>query len=196
MNKKKILKIVCLVLILALLWGLAWSWSITKVVKKNSKDSKMKNQHALVKNIIVTETQDMKKYWEFYAKSGEYYSENNSIQLNDLIGNFYDKNGEVVVSFKTNKGMYDEKSKKVILNGDNLFVGKNNAQLYADELIWQGQDADILANGNVQFIQNGKIITKSQKAVFNSDLTNFKIIGNTKTELFGDDETKKKYTSL
>ena len=196
MNKKKIVKIVCLVLALALLWGLIWSWSITRVVKKNSKDSKMKNQHAVVKNIIVTETQDMKKYWEFYAKSGEYHSENNSIQLNDLIGNFYDKNGEVVVSFKTNKGTYDEKSKKVILNGDNLFVGKNDAQLYADELIWQGQDKDILANGNVQFIQNGKIVTKSQKAVFNSDLTNFKIIGNTKTELFGDEESKKKYTRL
>ena len=46
-------------------------------------------------------------------------------------------------------GGYDEKSKKVILNGENLFVGKDGSQLYADELIWQGQDSDILANGNV-----------------------------------------------
>ena len=156
----------------------------------------MKNQRAIVKNIIVTETQDGKKYWEFYAKSGEYNSEHNSILLNDLIGNFYDKNEEVVVSFKTNKGTYNEKSKKVILNGENLFVGKDGSQLYADELIWQGQDKDILANGNVQFIKDGKIVTKSKNAVFNSDLTVFKIIGNTKTHLFADDKDKKKYTRL
>lgn len=196
MNKKKIVKIVSIILGLILLWGLIWSASVTRIVKKNSKDSSMKNQKAIVKNIIVTETQEEKKYWEFYAKSGEYNSEFNSILLNDLIGNFYDKNGEVVVSFKSNKGTYDEKSKRVILNGDNLFVGKNGSQLYADELIWQGQDKDILANGNVQYIQDNKIITKSQKAIFNSNLSNFRIIGKTKTQLFADEKDKKKYTRL
>ena len=158
MNKKKIIKISTIILSLILLWGLIWSFSVTRIVKKNSKNNNLKNQHAIVKNIIVTETQNEKKYWEFYAKSGEYNSEHNSIRLNDLIGNFYDKNEVVVVSFKSNKGTYDEKSKKVILNGENLFVGKDGSQLYADELIWQGQDADILANGNVQFIQDNKII--------------------------------------
>lgn len=196
MNKKKIIKITSIILSLLLLWGLIWSFSVTRIVKKNSKDSNLKNQHAIVKNIIVTETQNEKKYWEFYAKSGEYNSEHNSIQLNDLIGNFYDKNEQVVVSFKSNKGTYDEKSKKVILNGENLFVGKDGSQLYADELVWQGQDADILANGNVQFIQDNKIITKSQKAIFNSTLTNFRIIGKTKTELYADKNKKKKYAQF
>lgn len=196
MNKKKIVKISIITLCLFLVWGLIWSCSVTRIVKKNSKNANLKNQHAIVKNIIVTETQNEKKYWEFYAKSGEYNSEHNSIQLNDLIGNFYDKNEQVVVSFKSDKGTYDEKSKKVILNGENLFVGKDGSQLYADELIWQGQEADILANGNVQFIQDNKIITKSQKAIFNSDLTNFKIIGKTKTQLFADSEKKKKYTQF
>lgn len=196
MKRKKILKIISLIFVLILGWGLVWSYSVTKIVKKNSKNSNLKNQHAIVKNIIVTETQDGKKYWEFYAKSGEYNSENNSIRLNDLIGNFYDKNEQVVVSFKSNKGTYDEKTKKVILDGENLFVGKDGSQLYADELIWQGQDKDILANGNVQFIQDNKIITKSQKAVFNSNLTIFKIIGKTKTQLFTDESKKKKYTQL
>ena len=196
MNKKKIAKIVSIALGLILVWGLIWSASVTRIVKKNSKNTAMKNQRAIVKNIIVTETQEEKKYWEFYAKSGEYNSEFNSILLNDLIGNFYDKNGEVVVSFKSNKGTYDEKSKKVVLNGENLFVGKNGSQLYADELIWQGQDKDILANGNVQYIQDNKIITKSQKAIFNSNLTNFRIIGKTKTQLFADEKDKKKYTRL
>lgn len=196
MNKKKMVKIFTLVLLLVITWGFIWSWFVTKSVRKNSKDSKMKNQHAIVKNIIVTETQNEKKYWEFYAKSGEYHSEYNSIMLNDVIGNFYDKDENVVVSFKSNKGSYDEKTKKVVLNGDNLFVSKDGSQLYADELIWAGQDSDIYANGNVQFIQDGKIITKSQKAVFNSKLTNFKIKGNARTQLFGDDNTKKKYTGI
>ncbi len=196
MNKKKIIKISSIVIALLLLWGLIWSWSITRIVKKNNANSDLKNQRAIVKNIIVTETREGKKYWEFYAKSGEYNSNHNSIRLNDLIGNFYDKNEQVVVSFKSNKGTYDEKSKKVILDGDNLFVGKDGSQLYADLLVWQGQDKDILAKGNVQFIQDNKITTKSKEAIFNSDLTVFKIIGNAKTELYADKETKKKYTSL
>lgn len=196
MNKKRLIKILTLVVIVALVWGFIWSWFITRTVRKNNDDDNMKNQHAIIKNIIVTETQEEKKYWEFYAKSGEYDSAYNSIQLNDVIGNFYDKNEEVIVSFKSSKGTYDEKSKKVVLNGDNLFVGKNGSQLYADELIWQGQDKDILANGNVQYIQDNRIVTKSQRAVFNSKLTNFKVIGKTKTKLYTDEATKKKYTQL
>lgn len=196
MNRKLLIKITLSILAIALLWGLIWSWFITRIVLKNSKDSNMKNQHAIVKNIIVTETRDEKKYWEFYAKTGEYDSENNSVKLNDVIGNFYNKDQIVVVSFKSNKGTYDEKTKKVILDGDNLFVGKDGSQLYADRIVWQGEDKDILADGNVQFIQLGKIVAKSQKAIFNSNLTNFKIMGKTKTELYADDNEKKKYTKL
>ncbi len=197
MKKRKLFaKILILVLLLAITWGFIWSWSITKTVRKNNSDDKMKNQHAIVKNIIATETKEEKKYWEFYAKSGEYDSEHNSVILNDVIGNFYDKDENVVVSFKSSKGTYDEKTKKVELNGDNLFVGKDGSQLYADKLIWQGQDKDILANGNVQFIQPNKLVTKSERAVFNSTLTNFKIIGKAKVKVYTDDETKKKYTQL
>ncbi|MBE7708450.1 MAG: hypothetical protein E7Z88_07070 [Cyanobacteria bacterium SIG27] len=79
MNKKKIIKISSIVIALLLLWGLIWSWSITRIVKKNNANSDLKNQRAIVKNIIVTETREGKKYWEFYAKSGEYNSNHNSI---------------------------------------------------------------------------------------------------------------------
>lgn len=196
MNKRFILKILSVLLSLILLWGLIWAYNISRVVKKNSKNSNLKNQQVIVKNIIVTETKDEKKYWEFYAKSGSYTSENNSIQLNDVIGNFYDKDGAVVVSFKSDKGNYDELSKKVVLTGDNLFVGRDGSRLHADELVWQGQDMDILANGNVQYIQENKIVTKSKKAIFNSTLTNFKILDNAIVKIYGDDKTKKKYSQL
>ncbi len=196
MNKKLVIKITVFVLVIAIVWGFIWSWFITRTVRNNRDNADMKNQHAIVKNIIVTETQDEKKYWEFYAKSGEYNSEHNSVKLNDVIGNFYDKEEIVVVSFKSDCGTYDEKSKKVVLNGNNLFVGKDGSQLFADELIWQGQDSDILANGNVQFIHDNKLITKAQKAVFNSTLTNFKVMGKAKTRVYGNSEDKKKYAQL
>lgn len=196
MKRKLFLKITILVILVAVVWGFVWSWAITKTVRKNSRNESMKNQHAIVKNIIATETRDEKKYWEFYAKSGEYNSEHNSVVLNDVIGNFYDDNENVVVSFKSTKGTYDEKTKKVKLNGDNLFVGEDGSQLYADELIWQGSNQDILANGNVQFVQPDKLVTKSQKAVFNSTLTNFKIIGKAIVKVYADDDAKKKYTQI
>ena len=78
----------------------------------------MKNQTAIVKNIIVTETQNEKRYWEFYAKSGEYNSQHNQVKLHDVIGNFYNKDEQVVVSFKSNNGQYDEQTKEVVLSGD------------------------------------------------------------------------------
>ena len=196
MEKKRIFKIVGLAVLFVIAWGFCWSWFITKTVKNNSKDKGMKNQHAIVKNIIVTETHEEKKYWEFYAKSGEYDSENTSVQLNNIVGNFYDKIEEVAVSFQSDKGTYDENTKKVTLDGNNLFVSKNGAQLYADQLIWQGHDKDILANGNVQYIQDEKILTKAEKAVFNSQLTNFRVKGKAKTRIYSDENTKKKYTQL
>lgn len=196
MEKKRVFKITGLIVLILIIWGFLWSLFITKTVKNNKDNKSMKNQHAIVKNIIVTETRDEKKYWEFYAKSGEYDSEDTNITLNDIIGNFYDKDEEVAVSFQSDKGNYDEKSKKVTLNGNNVFVGKNGQQLYADQLIWQGSDKDILANGNVQYIQEDKIVTNADKAVFNSQLTNFKVIGKAKTKIYGDENSKKKYTQL
>lgn len=195
MDKKKIFKILLISAVLIIVWGLIWSWFITRTVRKNNADNSMKNQHAIVKNIIVTETQEQKKYWEFYAKSGEYSSDNNSIQLNDIIGNFY-KNDEVIISFKSKKGNYDEKTKKVVLNGDNLFVGNDGSQLYADVIVWQGKDKDILANGNIQYIKEGKIVTKANKGILDPTLSNFRVIGKTKTQIYGSDEDKKKYTQL
>lgn len=196
MKRKKLIKIFLISILVIISWGFVWSWFITKTVRSNNSNSKMRNQHAIVKNIVVTETQEEKKYWEFYAKTGEYDSENTSIKLNDVIGNFYDKDETVIVSFKANKGSYDEKTKKVVLDGENLFVNRNGSQLYADQLIWQGRDQDILANGNVQYIQDNKYVVKAQKAVFNSELTHFKVMGKTKTKIYTDDETKKKYTRL
>lgn len=194
--RNKFAKIFIIFVILLLCWGFIWSWFVTRTVRDNEKNKSMKHQHAIVKNIIVTETQEEKKYWEFYAKSGEYSSDNNSILLNDIIGNFYDKNENVEISFKSNKGTYDEKTKRVVLNGDNLFVSKDGSQLYANELIWQGRDKDILANGNVQYIQPNELVIKSEKATFNTSLTHFKVMGHVKTKLYSDEETKKKYTQI
>ena len=196
MNKKRFIKIFLVTIIALIVWGFIWSWFITRTVRINSKNDAFKSQHAIVKNIIVTETQEGKKYWEFYAKSGEYDSNDTSITLNDVIGNFYDKDENVEVSFKSKKGTYDEKTKKVILNGDNLFVGKDGSQLYADKLVWQGRDEDILADGNVQLIKTNEYVVKSQSAVFNSSLTHFKIKGNTKTLLYFNENDKKKYTQM
>ena len=64
MNKKLIFKILIWTCVILLIWGLVWTWHVARIVKKNNSNSDMKNQHVIVKNIIVTETQDEKKYWE------------------------------------------------------------------------------------------------------------------------------------
>ncbi|MBR1617217.1 LPS export ABC transporter periplasmic protein LptC [bacterium] len=196
MNKKRFVKIFLVALVVLVAWGFLWSWFITRKVRTNSKTEAFKNQQVTVKNIVVTETQEDKKYWEFYAKSGEYNSGTNNVILHDIIGNFYNKQEEVELSFKSKKGAYNETTKRVELNGDNLFVGKDGTQMYADNLVWQGQDTDIVAEGNIQLVKDNEFVIKAQKAVFNTSLTHFKIEGKTKSMLYGDENIKKQYTQL
>ena len=113
---------------------------------------------------------------------------------NNKIDLYVDKNIFLSNNYTTNNPIIQDYKPEV--NGNNLIVGRDGSQLYADELIWQGQGQDILANGNVQYIQDNKIVTKSKKAVFNSTLTNFKIMGNAIVKLYADDDAKKKYTQL
>ncbi len=194
-NKKKVYTIVFVSIFAICSFGFVWSWFVTRNIGKETNQALKQSQRVDVSNLVLTETRNAKKYWELYAKKGSYEGGREVVILSDIIGNFYDKDEQVILSFEASEGTYTEEEKVIILSGNVLAVAKDGSSILADRVIWKGQDEDIEAIGNVQINRNNELITRSDKAVFNADLTYFKIIGNSETRLYekaNEMENKKK----
>ena len=190
LSKKKIYFIVFLSIAILCTAGFLWAWFVTRDIRKNVSGALNQSQKVIVKNLIFTETKEQKKYWELYAKTGAYESSNKVVILTEIIGNFYDKDNNVALSFESPLGTYEDLTKTVTLQGETLIVSKDGSSILADKIEWGGKNSDIIATGNVRIKRNKELATISEKAVFNSDLTFFKIIGNSKTMLFSKDGEK------
>ncbi len=196
LSKKKIYFIVFLSIAILCTAGFLWAWFVTRDIRKNVSGALNQSQKVIVKNLILTETKEQKKYWELYAKTGAYESSNKVVILTEIIGNFYDKDNNVALSFESPLGTYEDLTKTVTLQGETLIVSKDGSSILADKIEWGGKNSDIIATGNVRIKRNKELATTSEKAVFNSDLTFFKIIGNSKTMLFAKDGEKQEELNL
>lgn len=190
MNKKKIYAITFSVVILLCIGCFVWSWFVTRDVRNTAEKSFNKSQKVIVNNLVLTETKEGKVFWELYAKSGEYESESRLVVLKDIIGNFYDDEGQVILSFQSPKGSYTEANKVIILEGETLIVAKDSSSITADKIVWKGKDDDIIASGNVRINRNNELVTYSEKAIFNSSMTYFRIEGKSKVKIY--DKNKQK----
>jgi len=184
MSKRKITYIIILSLIVI---GCAWAFVSAGLITKNFKKDLLNNagekQELNIKNLIITETKDDKKYWELYAESGYYDNQNKVAILYNIIGNFYE-NDEVVLSLESTKGSYSEITKKVTLYENTYFLYKDGTDVRADRFVWQGNDKDITASGNVIIRKKGELRTYSNEAVLGNQMTQVKIKGRSKTELY------------
>ena len=103
--------------------------------------------------------------------------------LDNIIGNFYKEN-QVSMSFSAAHGIYDEVAKTITLKEEVFIVVEDGTSLKGDELIWQGNDKDILANGNVLIERNGEMVAKAEHAVISPEFDKFKIKGKSSTKIF------------
>lgn len=184
MSKRKITYIVILSLVVL---GCAWAFISAGVITKNFKKEAINNagekQKLNMENLIITETKEDKKYWELYAESGYYDSQNKVAILYNVIGNFYDDD-KVVLSMESSKGTFSEETKKVVLYENSYFIYKDGTDVRADRFVWQGNDKDIVAQGNVIIRRNGELRTFSNEAVLTNQMTSVRIKGRSKTELY------------
>ena len=178
-----------ILVIIGLIWAFIAGRMITKNFKKEILNSSLEQQKIIVHGLIVTETKDNNKYWEIYAEEGQYDSKDKVVILKNVLGNFY-KNGEVTMSFKSDKGTLTEETKKVVLYDNSIIVSKNGEYINTDRIVWQGKGSEIVAEGDVVMEQKNKIRLHADKAFLSPDWTDFKITGRTKTELFGDEGKK------
>lgn len=196
LNKKKIYIITFSSIALLCLFGFIWSWYVTRDIRKNVQGALNQSQRVEVKHLILTETKNEQKYWELYARTGTYDSSRQVVVLTEIIGNFYDKEKRVALSFESPRGTYDESNKFVTLEGRTLIVSKDGSSILADKITWGGKDTNIIASGNVQITRDKDFATTSKNAEFNSDLTFFKIIGDSQVQIFAPEGSKQKDINL
>ena len=184
MSKRKIAYIVILSIIVI---GCTWAFIAAGVITKNFKKEVLKDagqkQELNIQNLIITETKEDKKYWELYAESGYYDNQNKVAILYNVIGNFYDDD-KVVLSMESSKGTFSEDTKKVVLYDNTYFIYKDGTDVRADRFVWQGNDKDITAQGNVVIRKKGEVKTYSNEAVLSNKMTTIRIKGRSKTELY------------
>ena len=179
---------------LALVGILAWAFISAGIITHNFNRSQLTNsedrQEAQINGIILTETKDDHKYWEIYGETGSYDSDNGVALLNNCIGNFFDENNEVSMSFESTKGSYSAERKQIILYQDTHIVIKDGTSLEADRVIWSGNDNPVKAYGNVKVIRNHQLLATAETIEIRPDYDRFKISGHAVSKLYDTKEKK------
>ena len=173
---------------------LAWAFISAGVITHNFNRSQLQTdqdrQEASIDGIILTETKNEKKYWEIYGETGNYDSKNGVAMLDNVIGNFYDDENQVSMSFESSKGTYNEKKEQIILYEDTFIVLKDLTTLRANRLIWSGKDIPTIAEGNVRITRKNELLSTAEKVEISPDYETFKIIGNAASKVYSDKEIK------
>ncbi len=185
-DKKKRSYVIAIFLVV---FVMSWAFISAGVITANFNRSQIKGKEDEQKvdavGIIITETKDGNKYFEIYGETGNYSNDHSVATLNNVIGNFYQKN-EVAMSFQSSKGTYDEKTGVITLYDNTYIVLKDNTSLNTDKLTWSGSDKETVAEGHVLIKKNNEMIATADKGYIGVGYEKFKIVGNTKTKIYED----------
>lgn len=141
------------------------------------------NEQVKVSDIIITETNGGKKFWEIVASSANYDKSVEIATLKNVKSNFY-KNDVVVLSAEAPLAIYNSAKKEVILKNGARAANNKNVLITAKEICWAGKTDIITAKGNVNITQDDKMRTISDKSVFNSDFTYLKLSGKSNSYVY------------
>lgn len=171
-----------------MLWAFISAGIITRNFNRSQISGQQDKQEAKIEGIILTETKDEHKYWEIYGETGNYNSDNSIAMLDNCIGNFYNENNEVSMSFESSKGTYNSVNQEIILYKDTHIVLKDGTSLEADRVVWSGNDNPIIAKGNVKIKRNDEFYATSESVEISPDYDKFKIQGKAVSKVFNSKE--------
>ena len=187
--KKRAYFIVALLIILIMSWAFISAGVITGNFNRAQLKGSENKQKVDAYGVIITETKEGKKYFEIYGETGSYSNDRSIATLHNVVGNFY-KDGEVAMSFQSSKGTYDETQGTITLYEHTYIVLKDETSLESDKLTWYGSDKDTVAEGNVKIKKSKDMYALADKCIISSGYDKFKIIGKTKTEIYGKNGSK------
>ncbi|MBP7212089.1 LPS export ABC transporter periplasmic protein LptC [bacterium] len=191
MSKKRTVYLTAfLVFVGVLVWAFLSAAVITHNFHRSQLAGNADEQALNTSDIILTESQGGKRYWELYAQNGSYSSDSRMAILTNATGNFYDKSNNVSMSFISSKGTYDSEKKQIILYNRTHIVIKDGTSLYCDRLVWSGSDKPIIATGHIKIKRGKQLLSTAKKATISADYSRFKISGGTSTKLYDTKEKK------
>lgn len=190
MDSKKRGYVIAIIAICSLmLWAFISASIITNNFNREQIKDKQDEQKVDALGVIITETKEGQKYFEIYGENGNYNNEEGIATLNNVVGNFY-KDNNVAMSFQSSKGEYNEKLGTITLYDHTYIVLDDLTSLNAKKLIWSGADKDTLIEGNVVIKKNNEMIATAQRGIITAGYNKFKIMGDTKTQVFEQKENK------
>ncbi len=173
-----------------LLWAFVSAGIITHNFNRSQIAGQEDKQEALIYGIILTETKDEHKYWEIYGETGSYNSDNSIALLDNCIGNFFDENNEVSMSFESSKGTYNSKKSQVILYKGTHIVIKDGTSLEANRVVWSGNNKPIIATGDVRIIRKDEFLAVADAVEISPAYDKFKIQGRAVSKIYESKEKK------
>lgn len=183
-KKRKTYFIVAATIIGIMLWAFISAGIITRNFNRSQVAGQQDKQEALIHGIILTETKDEHKYWEIYGETGTYTSDNSIAMLNNCIGNFFDSDNNVTMSFESTKGTYNSIKKQIILYQDTHIIVKDGTSLEADRVVWSGNDKPITAKGNIRITRHDEFWATADEVEISPEYNDFKIIGNAVSKVY------------
>lgn len=183
-KSKKLYMVIGLLTVIIMLWAFISAGLITGDFNRSQVKNQAGSQKINANGIIITETKNGTKYFEIYGEDGNYNNQDKIATLNNPVGNFY-KDNEVSMSFQSSKGSYDEKNRVITLYNNTFIVLKDETSLEADNVVWSGADKDTVAEGNVKIKKKDELVASAEKCIIRAGYDSFKIIGKTKTQIFG-----------
>ena len=189
-RKRKAYILGLLTLIGILAWAFISAGEITHNFNRSQLATQEDKQEALINGLILTETKKSEKYWEIYGETGTYNSSNEVAVLDNVIGNFYDENNQVSMSFESSHGTYNSKKNEIILYENTTIVIKDGTTLKTKRLTWSGSNNPVIAHGDVVITRNKDFYATADEVEISPDYSTFKIKGNAVSKLYDNKEKK------
>lgn len=187
-KKRKAYFVAAATLVGIMLWAFIYAGIITRNFNRSQVAGQQDKQEALIHGIILTETKDDHKYWEIYGETGSYTSDNSIAMLDNCIGNFYDNENNVSMSFESTKGTYNSEKKQIILYQNTHIVVKDGTSLEADRVVWSGDDQPITAKGNIRITRKDEFFATADEVQISPTYDDFKIIGKAVSKVYNSKE--------
>ena len=180
MSSHRNLVAVVLILILAGI-GLA-IWNANQQAESEKKESAAavsQGPEMVGKNVTFIVTEGEVKKWKLDSIKAVYNETRTEAKLQDVKGEFFDKDGKSVLHFTAPQGEYVSQDNKVHLFGGVVATSTqdNGGEMKAPEMFWDAKSKDVFAKGGVELTHSQGTST-AQTCRFDLDFSHISFQGN------------------
>ena len=124
---------------------------------------------------ILSEERNGRKLWDLTADTSVVDLETQDSELTGIVGHFYMEDGKIL-ELRAKHGIYRQKQKEVLLDGDIVVTISDGAKLTSDRLEWyEGKDL-LTAIGNAK-ITKDDLLAEGDRIESTNGYQHFRIVG-------------------